>query len=215
MYKIEFKMNAPICFVERPVFDGILAYCYARELLGDKFGQKLNLTQDEIIDFSGMPISMHPDGYFLASWMFWGEEIEFTGSWKKRWANEFDDIADFGKPKRKVRINAGKYKSYDMPMQLHRMKSIWFYFESEDPIEVKRLISDYLFGIGKKTSQGYGEFESFEISETKEKNFSKEVIRPVPVKEKDMSNLNGGMNLQLMGFRPPYWLPENQGFCLV
>ena len=49
MYKITFKLLSPICFVDRPIFDGIIAYAYAKENLKEKFYQKLNI--DDIIDF--------------------------------------------------------------------------------------------------------------------------------------------------------------------
>ena len=49
-YKITFQFKTPIVFIERPLFDGILAFCYMRENYGE-FDQKLNLTEEEIVDF--------------------------------------------------------------------------------------------------------------------------------------------------------------------
>lgn len=216
MYKITFNMKTPICFIDRPIFDAIIAYCYAREFLGNRFKQ--GLSYDKLIDFEAMPIKRHKDGYFISTWMMWEQEIEFTGSWKKRWANEHDHLADFGKQKRKVRINAGEFKSYDMPMALHSIPEVWFYFDSDNVGEVERLLVKHLFGIGKKTSQGYGEFEDFKIEESGFDFFS-EPCRPVPISEEKyfamMKNTKQSISVQYTGYRPPYWLPENQGYCLV
>lgn len=216
MYKITFNMKAPICFIDKPIFDAIIAYCYAREYLGNKFKQALNYDEKELIDFEAMPIKRHKDGYFIATWMFWEKEVEYQGSWKKRWANEHDHLADFGKLKRKVRINAGEHKSYDMPMNLHHIPKAWFYFDSEDVNEVMRLIDKWIFGIGKKTSQGYGEFSSYVIEKC-DFDFQGESCRPIPISEDQFMEIMktpNSLSLKYTGFRPPYWLPQNQGYCV-
>lgn len=209
-------MKTPICFIDRPIFDAIIAYCYAREFLGNRFKQALNY--DNLIDFEAMPIKKHKDGYFIATWMMWEKEIEYQGSWKKRWANEHDRIADFGKQKRKIRVNAGQFKSYDMPINLHHIPKVWFYFDSSNVDEVRRLIDKWIFGIGKKTSQGYGEFSSYVIEKSDYK-FTSERCRPVPVSEDQflqmMKNPEQNIQVQYTGYRPPYWLPKNQTYCLV
>lgn len=218
MYKITFNMKTPICFIDKPMFDAIISYCYAREFLGDKFKQGLSYSEDDLLDFEAMPIKKHQEGYFVATWMMYDQEVEYQGSWKKRWANEHDHLADFGKLKRKFRINSGKYKSYDMPLNLHHIPKVWFYFDSDDVDEVKRLIDKWIFGIGKKTSQGYGEFSSYVI-EKSDFDFQGESCRPVPISEerflKMMKAQEQNITVKYTGFRPPYWLPENQSYCIV
>lgn len=213
MYKITFNLKTAVSFIERPTFDGVLAWCYMKE----KYGiveQKLTIENQE--SFEDMPIIQHPDGYFIASWMQFNEQkaVEFTGSWKKRWANQHDHLADFGKKVSKVRINAGDYKSYDMPIVLQNIKQVWFYFASTDIERVRQLVSKHLWGIGKKTAQGYGEIEGFEIESIDYDPFLTKVLRPIPVKNEDLKNLTN-LNVRMMGFRPPYWLPENQTYCLA
>ncbi len=220
MYKVTFQLRTPVCFIDRPLFDAMIAYAYAREYLGNKFKQGLNYDESELIDFEAMPITKHPDGYFLASWMFWDseKEIEFTGSWKKRWANEYDHLADFGKQKRKVRINAGPYKSYDMPINLHTIPEVWFYFESDNVSEVARLLEKWIYGIGKKRSQGYGEIRDYQIEEEDNMEWHDGVLRPVPITEEQFNQLMKSDNVKVgvtyTGYRPPYWLPSNQGYCV-
>lgn len=212
MYKITFQLKSAISFIDLPVFDALLAWCYMKEKYG-YVDQKLTIVQEEIELFHDLPIKKHDEGYFIASWMQFDEtkEIEFTSTWKKRWANKTDHIVNFGKKLKKVMINKGDYKSYDIPIVLHNIKEVWFYFESKNIKEVENLISKHLYGIGKKTSQGYGEIESFEI-ENIDFNPFEQIIRPIPASSDYI--LQGG-SARMMGYRPPYWLPENQKLCKV
>jgi CRISPR type IV-associated protein Csf3 len=218
MYKITFHLTSPISFIDRPIFDGLLAYCYLREKHGSLL-QKLSLTTEEMDDFSGLPLVRHPDGWFLASWMLFDEEkaTEYTGSWKKRWAAQHDHLVDFGKKVAKVRTTGGPFKAYDQPIVLHSVRKVWFFFASEDVKEVERLLSRHLFGIGKKTSQGYGQFSHFEIEAERLNVFGgKQIIRPIPAREEDLKRLKeGSFNLRMMAWKPPYWLPANMAFCFA
>lgn len=214
-YQITFHLTSAVSFIERPTFDGILAYCYMREKHGPLL-QKLSLAPEELDDFSGLPLVRHPDGWFLASWMQFHEEqaAEYTGSWKKRWDAQHDHLVDFGKKVAKVRTTGGPFKAYDQPVVLHSIRKVWFYFASEDVAQVERLISRHLVGIGKKTSQGYGHFSHFEIEPVEENPFQAgKVIRPIPAKEEDLQQL-GAFKFRMMPWKPPYWLPANMAFCL-
>lgn len=207
MYKITFNMYSPICFIDKPIFDSILARCFVIEKRGF-LTQKLNLSKNELIDFSELPIKKHSDGYHLASIMFYDESIEFLGSWKKRWNNKHDFLVDFcGKP-RKISVQKGEYKSYDVPKLLHSIPVCWFYFESDQPEMVHELIEKHLVGIGKKVSQGDGWFKNFEIEETTEKSFAKELLRPIPESKTKMRGIK-----KYCGWKIPFWLPKNMELC--
>lgn len=214
-YKITFKLKSPVCFQGFIMFDSILAYAYAQEQLKGVERQTERLTIDNLIDFTPMPIKMHERGYFMASWMLsdYADTVEYTGSWKKRWANEYDHLADFRKKKRKVRINAGPQKSYDMPMRLVDIPECYFYFQSEDPAEVERLIGKHIIGIGKKRKYGHGYIKSFKIEPVDYDPFE-QIIRPIPV---DPDNLEfvPGMEVTNVAWYPPYWMPENHALCRV
>jgi CRISPR type IV-associated protein Csf3 len=215
-HKITFNLAAPISFIDRPTFDGVLSYAYAREIMKDKpFVQKLNIEPDELIDFSPMPISQHKNGWFMASYMMWDEAnaVEHTQHWRKRWANEKDEIADFGKNQRKVEINKGKFKSYDMPMRTVTIAAVWFYFQSENVAEVSRLVEKHIQFLGKKRAQGFGEVSSFVIEES-EFDFSK-VFRPIPAEffTTDFQDIN--YKFAFCAWKPPYWLPANFAKCVV
>lgn len=211
IYKIEFILKSPVSFTVVPTFDALLAWCYMK----DKYGyveQKLDIAESEMETFEDMPLVRHKDGYFMASWLCFDKSIEAISSWKKRWDNCHDSRVQF-KGVRKVRINAGEFKSYDMPLVTHKIDKCWFYFISEDVDRVRVLVSNYLFGIGKKTSQGFGEIESFSIQESLENPFDG-ICRPIPVKFEDLKDFNSIKTIRL-GYKPPYWLPSNQVACFM
>lgn len=215
-YKIIFTLASPVSFIDTPTFDGLLSYAFAREeLKGKPFTQKLNIEPDEMIDFGRMPIAIHPNGYFMASYMFWDTEkaVQHTQHWRKRWANEHDQIADFGKTQRKVQINKGAFKSYDMPMRTVAISEVWFFFQSDRLEEVKELTEKWIHFIGKKRAQGYGEISSTTIQEA-EFDFSK-IFRPIPAElfTPDLQNID--IKFRYCAWRPPYWLPANFAECVV
>lgn len=211
-YKINFKMKSPVSFQDFIMFDGVIAYAYACEKNKEKGPRvgRLSFKKEDLIDFSPMPIEMHEDGYFMASWGFYEKDglVEHLASWKKRWAEEADYLADFGKNKRKVDIARGNFKSYNSQIRVVDLANIWFYFQSYDIEEVKRLLDTYVVGLGKKISQGYGLIDSYEIEKLDYNPFGGQIVRPIPAKETIG-------NMRFLGFRPPYWLAENQTFCLT
>lgn len=214
-YKITFEFKAPIVFIERPTFDAILAFCYMRETYGE-FDQKLNLSAAEAIDFLPvLPLSVKENDeikYFNASWLLFDEEaaIELTDSFKKRFDFFNDDLVDFGGKTEKIIINKGEFKSYDIPISTHYVNRGWFYFESEDIEQVKRLVSKHLYGIGKKTAYGYGAIKTFHVEHIEYDPFSEKILRPIPVLEKITKE-----NMQYCAYKPPYWLPLNFSLCKI
>lgn len=212
-YKITFILLTPMAFIDLPTFDGVLSYAFARESNKENhFVQKLNYDKDELIDFSKMPLRMHENGYFIASQMYHSESIESVQRWKKRWANKNDNIADFGKNKRKVDISRGVFKSYDMPIITKDIEKVWFYFQSDDIEQVENLINKWIHFLGKKKSQGFGEIKNFEI--TKDFFNFAEIYRPIPCEFVDISQIKS-FRLNYCAWKPPYWMPENFAKCVV
>lgn len=211
-YKITFHFTAPVSFIDKPIFDSILAYCYAKDLL-DNVPQYLNIEKEQMIDFSPMPIIQHEQGYFMGSWLMFEDVSETYTKVRKKWENKFDFLADFEGNKRKVCVSRGAYKSYDLQINLHHIKEGCFFFQSNDLQEVRRLIDSYLVGIGKKVGYGYGRFSHYEIESLDYNPFEKEIIRPIPANENDLLRPNA--KFRIMSWKPPYWLPHHQTLCLV
>ena len=217
-YKITFKLATPLSFLAPPTFDGVLSYAYARETLGDAFTQKLSFSKDEMIDFSGMPIAQHQKGYFMASVMHWDKSnmTEFTEKWRKRWDAKHDDLV--GKPQ-KIRVQQGKFKSYDVPYDLKDLREVWFYFQSDDAEKVDYLLGKWVHFLGKKRAYGNGLIESFNIEES-DFDFETQAFRPIPCDSVDIAKMveakkDFKFSLAYCAWRPPYWLPDNITNCIT
>lgn len=207
-YRIDFQFNSSLVFDHIPVFDALLAYAAVREELGEKrMKHTTSLSQEEIEWANGLiPLHRHEQGWFYGSWLLWDKEYSTEGivTWKKRWADTYDHLADFGKNVRKVRISGGPFKSYDVPMTAHDIAEGHCYFRSDDVQRVELLLRKHIYGIGKKLSQGYGEIETFTITAVEHDPFE-QVIRPMPAPDGEMG--------VYMAWRPPYWEPKNFGNC--
>lgn len=212
MYKITIYLRTAVCFIDRPYLDGLLSFAVAKEFLDPSdFTGNLTLTKEQVAFIHDrMPLKRHQDGWFLASWMHWNEEVhvEFTDSWKKRWNEKHDHLVDFGKRVPKVKINAGEFKSYNMPLTLHQIPKVWFYCETEDVKKVVGLLSKHIWGIGKKTSQGWGEVDRIKYEEVPPIPW--ENLRPIPVKDRVTDG-----HVRFLATRPPYWLTDHYEWCLV
>lgn len=204
-------MASAISFTDLPTFDGLIAYAYAREKMqGKPIVTRQYIPDEELIDFSEMPIKKHPNGYFMASQMMYDEQkaTESVERWRKRWHNKHESLADFGQNKRKVDVQRGEFKSYDMPIRLVSVPEVWFLFESDDIQEVENLVTKYIFGIGKKRTVGHGEIDGFSICETTNEG----IIRPIPLRFREGNE--GGM-IKLCTWHPPYWDVSKAEICLI
>jgi len=84
--------------------------------------------------------------------------------------------------------------------------------------EVERLLEKCTH-IGKKRSQGYGKIKKITIEDTKDSwycyNEKGETTRAIPICTTELSDLlkNGGFHAVRMGYKPPYWHPDNMTMC--
>jgi hypothetical protein len=161
--------------------------------------------------------------------MFFAGDHEQVIYKRKKWEDEHDHLADFGKRKRKVGIQAGTYKSYELPYVTHIFDSphpqlkwspfgyVWFYFIGQAG-EVLRLIDKYLVGIGKSAYTGKGAFSDFVIEKV-DAEFDDIRMRPVPV-----DAIKGGFKMiksgeammsRLMPPSPPYWDSRRVTRCVM
>lgn len=209
-------MSSPIATQQTIMFDGILAYAYFQEHAPNDQKQVGLLSYDAKFDFSKMPLVLHEKGYHIASWMLYDttKVSEQMHTMLKKWDETNDYMADFGKSKRQVMIDRGEFKTTQIPIRIINVPQCWFYFQSENVQEVKRLIEKHIVGIGKKISRGYGFFKSFDIEEV-ENIFDTQILRPLPANEDDLKNLQGMQRYEYRSWKIPYWLPENFCFCRV
>jgi hypothetical protein len=134
------------------------------------------------------------------------QAVETVQRWRKRWDQRHEALADFGKNKRKVDVQRGEFKSYDMPIRIVVVPEVWFIFESDNVPEVERLVAKHIFSIGKKRTVGHGEIAGFSIEPCSDK-----IIRPIP--ECLCSGASG--DVRFCTWKPPYWDVSNAEKCVV
>jgi hypothetical protein len=235
-YRLTFRLTAPCVFIDRPMLDGILAYALWRER-EPTAPQKLSHTLEEIAAFQAMlrehlPLAWSEHGYPLASHLLWNKQQEQIAVKRKKWDNDHDHLASFGKNVRKVRVNAGEYKSYELPRVTNTFDSphpklafspfghVWFNFVSNDTERVCALLDTHIAGIGKDVSQGQGSWSEYIVEEQAEP-FVSCLMRPVPqdsVSREELSQVlaaHGTASTRLMAWRPPYWDARQAVVCVT
>jgi CRISPR type IV-associated protein Csf3 len=220
-YKITFKLNTPVSFIDIPTFDGILAYAFVRESFEKKKIPFVRLPDTDIIDFSEMPVNMHPDGYFIASSMsFEKNTLEDMQHWRKRWDQKNQHIADCGGKARQYEQVRGQFKSYDVRIATKIIPECCFFFQSDNIESVEKLVAKWIHFIGKKRAQGYGEIDHFTIEDT-DFDFNT-IYRPIPKKFvsdqllfNELTVNKRTIKFMYCAWKPPYWLPENFEECII
>lgn len=217
-YKITFNMlPTGFAIAGQLMFDGIVAYAYAQDVLPeDKKGiGRMSYSPDEQIDFSPMPIIQHESGAFMASWAFWPDgSASGTHTLLKKWDEEHDGMAYFGKSRRAVAIDRGEFKTKQIPISYISARQVWFYFQSDNPNEVERLIKQHVHAIGKKANRGYGMYKDFTI-EPCENVFATSIVRPLPMLNGEKPTFDDGARFQYTAWKPPYWDKQNFAMCRV
>jgi CRISPR type IV-associated protein Csf3 len=215
-------MRTPIAAIDPIILDSIISAAKAKELLGEDFytGENVAGTKEEIESMLN-PILDKQDGVYCTS-IGLGDNREYVGSWSKRWDDKNDDIVEFrGRGKKRIDIGAGYYKNYHMPLVLKSYKTITFYVRG-DMGEIERLLNNYIFYLGKKGSQGYGQIRKWEFEEIEE-NWSvwkdNKPMRPIPVEHCEEyidAQMKAGepINARQHPILPPYWRKETE-LCLM
>jgi len=195
--------------------DSILAYAVYTDITR---GDLQTWQTNNAIELINMPVPcteiLTADGkrYFSASWGIFDDSTSI-GRWKKRWEEDFDNLVDFGGRKCEVDHKSGGMKAYDMPLVLRSAPEIIFYANGNHD-EIRRLLKSHITHIGKKRSQGWGRITGIEVDKIEHDKScwsARLPMRSVPVDGEAHSDLK----VSHVGYRPPYWLPQNQALCYV
>lgn len=194
--------------------DGILLYQATRRALGPQDRTLPGMT-DRPVDEAKVrvPLACENTGtdkwFYKCSFAQWPGHARFGKAfWEKRVATDHIDIVDMGRSKN-ITIGSGRYRLYHMPVfYIAALYVDWYAVGELDAVD--GLLSD-VWAIGKKTSQGWGRVWRWQVEEWAEDwsvQQGGEWMRAVPI----MGSFDVG-NIQLYGFRPPYWKTENQTLC--
>lgn len=221
-FKAVAHMKTPIAAIHPIILDAIISAAKAKEILGEQFysGENIAGTEEQIRSMLD-PILDTRNGVYCTS-IGIGDNREYVGSWSKRWCDKNEDIVKFrGKGKQRVDIGSGHYKNYHMPLVLKSYKTITFYVRG-DMQEVQRLLENYIFYLGKKGSQGYGQILKWEFEEiTEDWSIWKDgkAMRPIPAKsckEYFEQKIEEQTNIFVTRHPviPPYWRTDYIELCL-
>ena len=215
-FKVIAHMATPIAAINNITLDSIISFAKAKEILEDEIfnGKNICGTEEEIRNMLD-PILDKKMGVYCTSCGM-GDNKEFVTSWSKRWDDKHDDIVTGFKGKARVDTGAGHFKNYHMPLVVKSYKIISFYVRG-DMEEIKRLLETYVYFLGKKGSQGFGQILRWEFEEIKE-NYSlfKDgmIMRSIPCKELDLKEFTE-VNIERVPVIPPYWRNDCRELCFL
>lgn len=222
-FKIIANMRSPIAAIGPIILDSIISAAKAKEILEEDFYTGDNIAgEKEMIEGTLDKLLDKEYGVYCTS-VGMGDNREFVGSWSKRWDDKHDDVVEFGnRGKKRIDVGAGHFKNYHMPLVLKSYKTISFYVRG-DMEEIKILLENYIFYLGKKGSQGYGQIREWEFTEI-EQNYSlwkdDRPMRPIPAKyceEYIKSQMAAGkeVNVREHPIIPPYWREDCRELCVI
>lgn len=204
--KITFKLGSPYVTTDYIFFDSLINSAVWQDVMGDR---AFNIPENKTDIFHiPLPIKLigKTEPFYAASIGFPKQAVEGTARWRKQ-----TDIES----KKKIRIGSGEYKRYDMPMPYTSAEEIVFYVNG-NKAEITRLLQ-YIPGIGKKRSQGYGTIREKAV-ETSEHDWS--VIRdgvpmrPIPASEAVVFNLKCDIEM-FFSANPPHWHRQTMTRCFM
>ena len=174
------------------------------------------LTNDLIVP--DLPLARCGEGedwYFACSFNTIPPIAEYIMYWHKRFDDQLEQYIEFKGKRGKVDVRSGKNKAYRMPLVVQLFDYLqWFavgHLES-----VRELIST-ITHIGKKTSQGLGGVDYWEVEPWPE-DWSVvrdgKLTRAIPVESGFPEEVQES-RIALYGIRNPYWHTSNQRVCIM
>jgi len=215
-FKAVAHMKSPIATIDPIILDAILSAAKAKEILqeefysgGNKYGTK------EMIEGMLDPILDKKYGVYCTS-IGIGDNRESVSSWAKRWDDKDEDFIKFkSKGKQRVDAGAGHFKNYHMPLVTKSYKTITFYVRGNLE-EIERLLKNYIFYLGKKSSQGFGQIKEWEFLGI-EQDYSiwknEKPMRPIPADK--CKEIIKEFTIRQHPVIPPYWRKDNMELCVV
>lgn len=204
--KITASLTSPYVSTDYIFFDALISSAVWQDAMQDK---AYNISENKT-DIFQIPLPLKQIGtkepFYAASIGFPKQAIEGTARWRKQ-----TDLES----KKKIRIGSGEYKRYDMPMPYTSAEEIVFYANGNKG-EIERLLQ-YIPGIGKKRTQGYGNVRSWQVEQS-EHDWSvvKDGVpmRPIPVSEAIPFNLKCDVTMYF-SINPPHWHRKNMTRCFM
>lgn len=225
-FKVIAHLGSPLCAIDNIILDSIISAAMFKDSLKDDYYSSSNKygTKEQVDNMLSLILDKQY-GVYCTSYGF-GNDRETISSWSKRFDVKNDDLIKFTrKAKHRVDLGAGYFKNYHIPVVLKSVKTLTFYVRG-DMERIKYLLENYIFYIGKKPSQGYGEIVRWEFKEIEENisvlNKENKNMRNIPyneicniLEENTNKSKDFTFNLKKMPIIPPYWRPDYKEICVV
>jgi hypothetical protein len=204
--KITAVLTSPYVTTDYIFFDALISSAVWQDVMQDR---AFNIHENKT-DVFHIPLPLKLIGtkepFYAASIGFPKYAVEGTARWRKQTEIE---------SKKKINIGSGEYKRYDMPMPYTSAEEIVFYANGNKE-EIERLLQ-YIPGIGKKRTQGYGNVRTWKV-ELSDHDYSvvKDGVpmRPIPVLEAASFDLKCDVEM-LFASKAPYWHRANLTQCFM
>jgi len=181
-------------------FDSLIGYVWMEENYPEHLHNDGLKTGKVIIP--ELPLEKRGSGndwYYAASIAEYEVLKETLVYWHKRLDVPLSEqYVDFRGKSEKIKVNAGRYKNYRIPLVIKLIPELTWYVVG-DKTEIERMVQK-IYRIGKKRSQGFGEIKEWIVEEINE-DYSYRRYIPAPTGN------------ELRGIRPPYHWIGNQRLC--
>ena len=190
--------------------DGVLHYFAMRRAYGPLLLTQPGQAADAPpVDLPLARVEAAGTWVYAASFAEWGPHVDYESFWVKRFDQRHADLVDFAGKRGQVIVEKGQYKAYHMPTFLrHTLSVSWYVVGERDDIMA---LLNHASHIGKKTAQGNGRIIDWKVEPWPEdwsiRDGDGRLMRAMPAP--------GDPAAVLYGYRPSYWLAENQTACLL
>lgn len=198
--------------------DGILAAEWMRRHYPEAYYNASSHMLTNGIIVAELPLERRGEGnnwYWACSFNTEPPLHEYVMHWHKRFDDHLEKYIDFGKRRGSINVKSGKYKAYRMPLVVQLFERLTWYAVGD--LEAVRDLCSTVTHIGKKTSQGLGAVDYWEVEPWPEdwsEVAGSRLTRAIPT-ELGLPRGVQGSRIALYGIRPPYWYSGHQTVCFM
>lgn len=191
-----------------PAIDGIIAYAYMREVLGDEFAisQHRNDLQAPCDALPLEKVHWQAHWWYAASSPIYDEAEQHTRYLHRRFDAYTAEM--YTKKKGKVQVQAGPYKNTRLPLAQHITGKIDWHVVG-DRAKIERLLATVTH-VGARCGAGFGRIRCWVITEG-DAELARQ-YRPLPV---GFPGHNPDAIIMQRGLVPPFRHPATQTVCVM
>lgn len=210
-FKVTFKLGSPVCVTTPWIsFDGLLAHLLLLDALGEDFfitPKKLDLSSYFPHNRRLLPLKRTGPVYHASVSQFVPNVPVRKDTIYKRFEERWTD----GLRQTRIRQGSGHFRAYAMAQPYVPAREVVFYAFGDVEL-IRRLVENYIYGIGNDFRIGYGAVRDVRFERMEEDwslVASGVAMRPLPVEmcaEYD--------DTAYLPYRAPYWSPKNVALCV-